>query len=378
MSAIVKGFTQIQNEAEAVSQIAKQILKDDTVFTVLFVSDLYDLKVLGDEINRIFGTQVVACTTSGEISGSGYSDHSISGMSFSNRNFEIDPIYIKDLKQATEADIRKIESTISKVENNLYVYLKPSKTFCMMLIDGLSGKEEYWSETVGNRLNDTVMVGGSAGDRLNFKQTFLLIDGEFVSNAGAFLFFSSNIPFETFKIQHYDISDKKLVITESDPDKRIVYEINGEPAAIAYAQALDKSLDKVTSDDFWKNPLVLNIADSCYVRSIQTINADNSLTFYCAIENGLVLSLGKREDLVQNFQKYFEQIQKKLGTVEGSVFFECVLRKAEVQSLEQGELKKLQSMYNSLGVVGFHTYGEQFRSIHINQTLTGVCFGKQG
>jgi hypothetical protein len=25
--------------------------------------------------------------------------------------------------------------------------------------------------------------------------------------------------------------------------------------------------------------------------------------------------------------------------------------------------------------IGFHTYGEQFRGVHVNQTLVGIAFG---
>jgi hypothetical protein len=28
--------------------------------------------------------------------------------------------------------------------------------------------------------------------------------------------------------------------------------------------------------------------------------------------------------------------------------------------------------------VGFHTYGEQFRGVHVNQTLVGIAFGTNG
>ena len=30
------------------------------------------------------------------------------------------------------------------------------------------------------------------------------------------------------------------------------------------------------------------------------------------------------------------------------------------------------------GVVGFHTYGEQYNAMHLNQTLTGIAFGRGG
>ncbi len=33
-------------------------------------------------------------------------------------------------------------------------------------------------------------------------------------------------------------------------------------------------------------------------------------------------------------------------------------------------------IYRRFGVTGFHTYGEQYNAMHLNQTLTGIAFGK--
>ena len=32
-------------------------------------------------------------------------------------------------------------------------------------------------------------------------------------------------------------------------------------------------------------------------------------------------------------------------------------------------------LYRKYNLVGFHTYGEQYNSMHLNQTLTGVAIG---
>ena len=37
----------------------------------------------------------------------------------------------------------------------------------------------------------------------------------------------------------------------------------------------------------------------------------------------------------------------------------------------------MSELYRRNNVVGFNTYGEQYRSMHVNQTLTGVAIGKR-
>ena len=35
----------------------------------------------------------------------------------------------------------------------------------------------------------------------------------------------------------------------------------------------------------------------------------------------------------------------------------------------------MSELYRDNNVIGFGTYGEQYRSMHLNQTLTGIAFG---
>jgi hypothetical protein len=50
---------------------------------------------------------------------------------------------------------------------------------------------------------------------------------------------------------------------------------------------------------------------------------------------------------------------------------DCILRRMEAQ--EKQMTGALSNILASNRVVGFCTYGEQFNSIHVNQTLTGVA-----
>jgi hypothetical protein len=53
--------------------------------------------------------------------------------------------------------------------------------------------------------------------------------------------------------------------------------------------------------------------------------------------------------------------------------FDCVLRRlgAERQQIAH----RLSELYRRHRVIGFNTYGEQYRSMHVNQTFTGVALG---
>jgi len=52
---------------------------------------------------------------------------------------------------------------------------------------------------------------------------------------------------------------------------------------------------------------------------------------------------------------------------------DCILRRVEME--RDGLLPAVDSLYRLNHLVGFNSYGEQFRGIHVNQTLTGIAIG---
>ena len=154
-----------------------------------------------------------------------------------------------------------------------------------------------------NRLDGISIIGGSAGDDLRFAQTMVYWDGRFIPNAAVFTLFETTLPFYVFNTQHFRPTEKKLVITEADPSRRIVTEINAEPAAQEFARILGIPVTAMNPTIFSKYPLMLKIGGGWYVRSIQKINEDASLTLFSAIDVGLVLTVGEGENLVADLEK---------------------------------------------------------------------------
>jgi hypothetical protein len=120
--------------------------------------------------------------------------------------------------------------------------------------------------------------------------------------------------------------------------------------------------------------MVVLIDGTYYVRSIQRVNQDGSLTFYCAIEEGLVLRVARGVDLVANMAAAFAQIQSEIGVPELVLGCDCILRKLEIS--EKGLIDQVSHVFERNNGIGFNTYGEQYRGIHVNQTLTGIAIGR--
>ncbi|MCX5856053.1 MAG: FIST C-terminal domain-containing protein, partial [Deltaproteobacteria bacterium] len=247
------------------------------------------------------------------------------------------------------------------------------RMFGFILIDGLSMLEETTIASLYTSCEDIPIIGGSAGDDLDFKKTYIYDNGQFKSDAAVFAVFETTLPFMTFKTQHFQPTETKIVITGADPKRRIITEINGEPAALEYARVLGLELDQLNPTVFSKNPLLLRIGGEWYVRSIQKRDADNSLNLFSAIEEGLVLTIGKGDDIISSFMDQMTLFEKEIPQNRFFILCDCILRKLELNS--RGIIGEMNRLLGDCSAIGFSTYGEQFNSIHVNQTLTGVVIG---
>ena len=183
----------------------------------------------------------------------------------------------------------------------------------------------------------------------------------------------TSLPFEIFKTEHFVRTDGRLVVTEADVSTRTVYEINGEPAAKEYARLMGVEYDKLEATIFATHPVVVRIGGHNYVRSIMHANEDGSITFACAIDEGIVLSIAEPIDLVENLNNLFDSLRSKIGQPQLVLGCDCLFRAIEIEQKEiKDQVGKIMAENN---VVGFSTYGEQYNAMHVNQTFTGVAIG---
>lgn len=375
--ALRSGGTALTDPDAAVADIARQVVGEDTELVLIFCSPQYDLDALAAAIKRSFqGIRVVGCTTAGEITPFGYISGGISAVGFGAGDFAADVDIIEDLSEFRLSEVLE-KTTAAMIRRDLMVATRfrdePVRSFTMLLVDGLSACEEMLASAVGSILTDTPLVGGSAGDDLDFRRTYVFHDGRWVSNAALLLLFVTPRRFSVFKSENYVPTEKRMVVTGVDSGGRRITELNAEPAAQEYARALNLGPEPLTPHVFAAHPVVVRVGGKYHVRSIQKVNPDDSLTLYCAVDEGLVLTLGESVDLLDSLRQLFQQIKQEVGTPELIIGYDCVLRNIDV---EQIQLKRYVSdILVRNKVIGFCTYGEQYNAMHINQTFTGIAFG---
>ena len=153
----------------------------------------------------------------------------------------------------------------------------------------------------------------------------------------------------------------------------MVYEINGRPAAQEYARAIGFDPKDINPEIYSTHPVMLRIGGKYYIRSIQKANEDGSLTFYCAIEEGLVLRIGSCGNLVDNLAEAFETVRNQIQTIKLTIGFDCILRLLEVNQKKLAQ--EVNEIFNRNRVIGFNTYGEQFTGPPITSAISSVKTG---
>jgi len=358
--------TTATSEADAIAELAERLDTNRASAVLLFCSPRYDLERLGREIAARIKSPVAACTTSGQLGTQGYVSGGITAVSLRSPELRMDPHLIAPLVQcqarASDAAFAAMSGLVER---------GGSKAFGLVLVDGLSRVEERLAATLYQTLGNIPLFGGSAGDDLAFRSTRVYFDGQFRSDAAVLHLFETTLPFRTFKVQHAAPTRHKLVVTLADPERRIVREFNGEPAAEAYAEALGVEVSELDSLLFSKNPVMLQSGGDYYVRSVKGVDADGSLGFFCALDEGLVLTLGQTSDPLAALKSAFERVREHISAPEVVIACDCILRRLEFE--HAGTAEAVGDWLAKNRVVGFNTYGEQYNSIYVNQTLSAVA-----
>lgn len=370
-----RAHTLARDAVDAVREFHAAVAQDDMVLVVFFCSSSYDLDRLGAEMKRAFaGIEVIGCTTAGEIGPAGYVAGSLSGMSFAASRFTAVCGCIERLRQFDIAAGQAFGKDLLQRMGQRGTGAAGDNTFALLLIDGMSVREEPVARAVQSVLGAIPLVGGSAASSGEAIAPVVYYGGRFAHDRAVVALLSTPLPVRLFETHHFVASDERLVVTEADTERRVVKEINGLPAAQEYARRLGVAPHELGPEIFSASPVVVLIDGKSYVRSIHKANADGSLTFFCAIENGLILRIAHTGDLYGKLADSFAQLRSEIGQPLLVIACECVLRRAEVLRSAQNE--RIVDLLMANRSTGFCTYGEQYRGIHLNQTLTAVAIGQ--
>jgi hypothetical protein len=359
----------VQEPWRVLAELKRMVGDERYSLVALFISPAGDLEGIARAAEDAFpDTAVVGCTTAGEISSEGYTENEIVAVGFRASCFEV--------RTALIAGLRTLDATqVAEQAVRLHAELAQARPdwpsdFAFLMIDGLSLREDQLVAALRFGLGGVPLFGGSAGDGLAFGRTMVLARGQLHQDAAVLTLLRSRCPIRVFALDHLIPRDIKMVVTEADPERRLVRQINGAPASREYARLVGKDPDQLSPFTFAANPVVVRLGGQHYVSAIQKVEANGDLRFFSAIDEGPVLTLADATGIAEHLETALADIARERAPV-AIIGCDCILRRLEAEQL-QG-LRDMSRILSQNRVVGFSTYGEQFNSVHVSQTLTGVA-----
>lgn len=353
-----------------VTDLHAQLGETPLSLLMLFVTPQTEFAGVIAEAEELYpDTDVVACTTAGEIGDTGYGDGLIVAVGFPSADFASTSLAIDDLDHfAAEAEMDRIaQERVALQDRNSEM----EHGFAFLIVDGLSLREDTLTATISPALRDMPLFGGSAGDGTAFQNTMVALNGQTLMNGAVLNLIRSVHRTQVFSLDHIVPTGTQMVVTDADPERRIVRSINAEPAAREYARIVGKDPEQLDRFTFASHPVVVRIGGDHHVRAIQQVNEAGELVFFSAIDEGMVLTVAEPTNMATHLREKMKQLSAKT-TFTDIIGCDCILRRIEAEQMQMTrELSDVLAKYN---VTGFSTYGEQIGPLHVNQTMTGVAF----
>jgi hypothetical protein len=361
--------------AAAVAEIEVTLGGGPLGLLVVFASTAYPREALAAELAARFpDVPIIGSSTAGELGPRGHRQRTLCAAAFPKDDFEAVTRSIQDLATVDVARAREEATTLRQRLDARSVTSRPDQRFALLFVDGHSRREEIVARGALAGLGYVPLVGASAANEHDAGETWVIAEGRAQTNVAAVALVRTTRPFQPFMSHHYHPDEERLVVTEADGERRILRELNGRPAAAEYARVLGLRAEQLDAGVFASSPVMVLIDGSYHVRSIRRANEDGSLSLYCAIEAGVVLRVahGDATSAVAHLERTLSELRAEIGPPELVLAFACVLRGVPTgRGAEQ-----LEALLTDHRVLGFRSFGEQYAGAHLNQTVTGLAFGR--
>ncbi|MFO7757084.1 MAG: FIST N-terminal domain-containing protein [Roseovarius sp.] len=353
----------------AVAEVAARVDPRATAFVLVFVPNRLARDEIAQALDAHLGdVPVFGCTSAGQITEDGYASDALLLMAFPKRRFRCASVLIEGLRPFSF-------SAVATAVDEMQTAFRPRAGWhrlALLFTDGLSKQEDLLVSTLETVLPDVPVFGGSAGDGLDFGETFVMRDGRFHRDAAVLLLIETSLDMQGFSFDHFQPTAQQLIITGADPEERLVFEINGAPAAQEYARLVGCARAALSPEVFAENPILVHHEGSYFVRAVADATEGDALSFMAAIDDGVIMTLGRGEEMIESLRTGLARRNAAGEPPDFILGFDCVLRRLEV---EQKQLcRPVSEIFREARVLGFNTYGEQHRGVHMNQTFVGVAF----
>ena len=332
------------------------------------------------------GTQIIGCTTDGEISTAGLSVNSVVMMAMVSDRIRFHTSFVEQLsKDSYEAGVELGES-----------FQGLNCRYIQIFSDGLCGNADKIIQGIKASLGDDIKIaGGTAGDSGDFNRTYQYFGDRVLTDSIVGVAFEGDFALGTgTACGWFPVGIAKKVTRSVE---NVVYELDGQPALQAYEKYLGKHADLLPAVGV-EYPLGLlgrdgDEMDDSYFLCRATMGVDRqsgAIVFAGNVPEGtsVKMTIGNEADIIQAAGQAAQAALTKLQGGNAALkpkaifLYSCMARKIVLGSRTNEEILAIQDVIGrDVPVIGFYTYGEfapignSDHSYFHNETATMTVIG---
>ncbi len=372
--------TNLTGAKDAAEDLFRHLKKPAEVYDciIFFTSTTVDFCELQTAIHEHFPrAQVVGTTTSGEITFSGFKSNTVVLNALSDPQTSFSAVLVDEANKFPIISKNKIISAAKNIGLNLSQTSIHNDAFAISLICGLKNIEEGFLSMFYSLVNDKefLVCGGTAGDDLKFKATYVSANGECSDSGAVLLFVKTSRPFQIYKENIFQKSGNSVRLTDVQHETHVVTTIDDMNPRKRYAQILGIP-ESAANDAILDHPFGRTFGDNVFIASLVSFDANGILTTYARVIQDSVQEILNPMDPLAITEETCQKITQVIPHPKCVILFNCILRtigfgNKNLQEPVNAIWKKYFPVYS-----GFSTYGEQFGHINSNQTLVALVMGE--
>jgi hypothetical protein len=354
--------------------IIRRISQPDVKLVVVFFSVAYEKREPGRALKKAFPTATVAgMSMIGGWESSQAVQEGVVAMSFSGEEVaSVWSVFQDNMKQAPVESGRNAVAAMKRCLSGQRI--DPTTYLGLIFCDGLAMVEPTIQAMTTDTGLNMAFVGGTAADEGTFSRTLVCLNDKMSADGLVLVALKMKIPFYFNHYIHYTAKPEHALVTHSDPEKRIIWELDDKPALVRYAEIAGMPAPKSVSDrTIVDMALCVKVGSETYVRYPMQTTDNGGIQFYCSVREGTVLHATRSGDLRKSAIDAVEDAKKHLPNgIHGALLFNCVIRYMELKASHKEAA--FNSVFAGCHFIGANTYGEDLY-MHHNATLTAVFFG---
>ena len=372
--------TKFTDPLNVANDLCKQLRNQPETYNcvIFFASTTVNFPQLQSELRaRFTHAQIVGATTSGEITPLGFANNTVVLNAISDSKSTYSAVLVDDANKFPIISKNKIISAAKAADIDLFSSTSHTNSFAISLICGLKNIEEGFLAMFYSLVNDKdfIVCGGTAGDDLKFKATYVSANDECSDSAAVLLFVKTTRKFEIYKENIFQKSGKSVRLTEVQHETHIVKTIDGENPRKRYAKIVGVP-ESEANNAILDHPFGRAFGDNIFIASLVSFDNNGILSTYARVIQDSVQEILDPMDPLKITEETCKKVKDKIPNPSIVILFNCILRTIGFNNKNlQGPVNTIWKQYFP-NYSGFSTYGEQYGHINSNQTLVLLVMGE--